>query len=163
VKSAFTITTTPTLITNSSKYRFYSATNSLTILKLGGFTFSLMGKKQQFVNLTGCRTLSKIGDAVSIFKHTLKIEKVSNFKINSISFTSTIGVEDYQFNMLKNVKPRHFTVKKFPRFSAICFKHEDLRMSANYFHKSRIIVCMGGRSTGDIHRYITDLKSIGFI
>jgi hypothetical protein len=75
-----------------------------------------------------------------------KIEEVSNFKINSISFTMKIGVEDCQFNMLKNVKPRHFTVKKFPKFTAICFKHEEMRMSGNYFHKSRKVVCMGARS-----------------
>ena len=146
MKSAFTIPTTPTFSTDSSKYLFYSMASSLTILKVGGFTFSLMGKKQRFINLTGCRTLSKIGDAVSMFKHTSKIEEVSNFKINSISFTMKIGVEDCQFNMLKNVKPRHFTVKKFPKFSAICFKHEEMRMSGNYFHKSRKVVCMGARS-----------------
>jgi hypothetical protein len=65
-----------------------------------------------------------------------------------------IVVEDYQFNMLKNVKPRHFTVKKFPKFSPICFKHEEMRMCGNYFHKSRKVVCMDGRSVGDIHRMI---------
>ena len=106
------------------------------ILKLGEFTFSLMGRKQHFVNLTGCPTLSKIGEAVSMFKNTSKIGKISNLKINSITFTMKISVEDKHFESLRNTKPAHFTVKKFPKFSAVCFKHEKMEVSRNYFHKS---------------------------
>jgi hypothetical protein len=67
VKSAFSVLSTPTLNTDSSKYLFYSA-GSLTILKLVEFTFSLMGGKQRFINLMGCPSLLKIGDAISMFK-----------------------------------------------------------------------------------------------
>jgi hypothetical protein len=98
-----------------------------------------------------------------MFKHTSKIGEVSNLKINSITFTMKIGVEDCHFNMLRNIKPRHFTVKKFPKFSAICFKHDRMRMSGNYFHKSRLMVCMGAHSVSDIYHFTTDLKLIGFI
>jgi hypothetical protein len=162
VKSAFTIISSPTLNTDSSRYLFYSA-GSVTILKLGEFTFSLMGRKQCFINLTGCSSMSKIGDAVSMFKDASKIGKISNLKINSITFTMKIGVEDSHFKMLRNIKPRHFTVKKFPKFSAICFKHEKMKISGNYFHKSRLMVCMGAHSVSDIYHFTTDLKLIGFI
>lgn len=161
MKSSFRTILTPYLDQDSSEYLYYSA-GSVMILKNGEFTYSLMGKKKNFVNLTGCCSISKIGDAISLFKTQTKIETISNFKINTITFTLKIGLEEKLFFLLDSKPPELFSVKRFPKFTAICFKHKKTSISANYFHKSCSMVGMGAQNICEIYQFVIDLKSTGF-
>jgi hypothetical protein len=63
VKSSFEISENHQLSEDSCEYLYYHA-GSVKILKSGEFTFSIMGCRERFVNVTGCKSLENVVVAV---------------------------------------------------------------------------------------------------
>ena len=122
-----------------------------------------MGKNRRFINMTGVPNFSNINHGLSLFKSTCNVGKIFDFQINSISFKVRLMVSQDKFNDFLKKKPGLFNVKCFPKFSGVCFKHEKIRVSGNYFRKSNLMVVMGCKSIGDIANFISDVEAIGFI
>ena len=80
VKASFTIDQNHSLEENSESYLFYSA-GFVNILKCGDFTYSVMGKNNRYVNLTGCASLERINEAVELFNEKSLVSLIENLKI----------------------------------------------------------------------------------
>ena len=117
VKASFCIEADPQLDTDSASYLYYSA-GSVMILKYKEFTYTLMGKKKEFINLTGCNSFTKINEAIYNFTYLTNRTNIYNMKINTITFTLKIKLENDRFAYFKNNKPSNFTIKDFPNFVA---------------------------------------------
>ena len=161
VKASFCIESDPQLDADSASYLYYSA-GSVMILKYKEFTYTLMEKKKEFINLTGCNSFKKINEAVYNFTYLTNRTKIYNMKINTITFTLKIKLENDRFIYFKNNKPTNFTIKRFPKFCGVCFKYDVSKISENYFHKSKKMVVMGGRNFYDMVSFTRDLLQIGF-
>ena len=161
VKSSFEILENHNLAENSSEYLFYFA-GTVKILKAGQYTFSIMGRQERFINITGCESIENVAMAVDLFKKISKINITKNLKINSISFKLCLAIEDFKLTYIKSTQCDIFNVKTFPRFTGICFKHKKLRIAGNFFPQSKKFVCMGAKSPNDMHQFIVDLKKIGY-
>ena len=162
VKASFEVRENHTLEENTGEYLFYCA-GFVRILKFGEYTFSLMGFKQRYINITGCKSIENIYDAIELFKEKSGIISIQNVKINSISFKFCMRIDQSKLLFIKSSKSCIFNIKTFPRFSGICFKHKKLRIAGNFFVQSQKFVCMGAKSLDEINKYINDLQEIGFI
>ena len=120
VKASFCIESDPQLDADSASYLYYSA-GSVMILKYKEFTYTLMGKKKEFINLTGCNSFKKINEAVYNFTYLTNRTKIYNMKINTITFTLKIKLENDRFIYFKNNKPTHFTIKKISKILRCLF------------------------------------------
>ena len=116
-----------------------------------------MGKQSNYINLTGCRSIENISDGINLFKDVSHVNQILNLKINSITFTLHINISNISDITENKIPVKHFAVKRFPKFSGICFKHLKTRISGNYFHSSKTIVCMGGKNKADINKFTRDL------
>ena len=161
VKSSFEILENHQLSEDSSEYLYYHA-GSVKILKSGEFTFSIMGSRERFVNVTGCKSLENVVAAVNHFKKISKTNITQNLKINSISFKLCLDIEEIKLSHIKATHCDIFNIKTFPRFTGICFKHKKLRIAGNFFPQSKKIVCMGAKSLDEMYMFVKDLKKIGF-
>ena len=161
VKSSFEISENHQLSEDSCEYLYYHA-GSVKILKSGEFTFSIMGCRERFVNVTGCKLLENVVVAVNHFKKISKINITQNLKINSISFKLCLDIEEIKLIHIKATHCNIFNIKTFPRFTGICFKHKKLRIAGNFFPQSKKIVCMGAKSLDEMYMFVKDLKKIGF-
>lgn len=161
VKSSFEILENHKLSEDSCEYLFYFA-GTVKILKVGEFTFSIMGGQERFINITGCNSLENVDVAVDLFKKISKINMTKNLKINSISFKLCLAIEDFKLSHIKSTQCNIFNIKTFPRFTGICFKHKKLRIAGNFFPQSRKFVCMGAKSSNEMYQFVIDLKKIGF-
>ena len=56
-----------------------------------------------------------------------------------------------------------FNIKRFPKFSGICFKHINSKIAGNFFSRSGKFLGMGAKDQSEIYRFITDLEKIGFV
>ena len=162
VKASFTINQNHSLEENSESYLFYSA-RFVNILKCGDFTYSVMGKNNRYLNVTGCSSLERINEVVELFKEKSLISLIQNLKINSISFKFKMYIDSSKLLYIKSTPSDIFNVKIFPRFSGICFKHKKLKIAGNFFPNSKKNIGMGAKNKDEINNYIRDLKLIGFI
>ena len=64
VKASFKLLESHELVEDTDRYLFYYA-GHLQVLKTGAYTYSIMGKDNRFVNITGCPSIGgerSIGD-----------------------------------------------------------------------------------------------------
>ena len=73
------------LVEDTNRYLFYY-TGHLQVLKTGAYTYSIMGKDNRFVNITGCPSIEKLDDGIELSKQMSHVKLIDNIKINSISF-----------------------------------------------------------------------------
>lgn len=149
VKLSFTIRTPPELCESSTEYLYYQVKH-YKILKIKKFTFTFM-RAMQFVNLTGCQSLSDIISAIDCFKLVCQIRNVISLKIDTMTLVlrgKSACVEKF---------PEDVFIKKYHRrFPAITVKHRIRGLAANIF--PRTIVIMGAKHVNNAEiflKYIT--------
>ena len=57
----------------------------IPIIKLNIFTYSIMGKSKNFVNMTGAPTLSQVEQGILLLLRNSNVQYIYNVKIDSIS------------------------------------------------------------------------------
>ena len=162
VKASFRILESHKLLEDSDQYLFYYASH-LQILKAGAYTYSIMGRDHRFVNITGCSSIEKLYDGIELFKCVSQIKLIDDVKINSISFVFKVQISDNTLSLITSNPCSVFNIKRFPKFSGICFKHINSKIAGNFFSRSGKFLEMGAKDQSEIYRFITDLEKIGFV
>ena len=91
------------------------------------------------------------------------VKLIDNININSISFLFKVQVNDNILSTITSTPCSIFNIKRFPKFSGICFKHVNSKIVGNFFSRSGKFLGMGAKVQSEIYRFITDLEKIGFV
>ena len=144
INLSYTISSRPELCESSDEYLFYTVKN-YRILKIKKFTFTFM-RKMQFVNLTGCQSLSDIISALDCFKMVCCVPNVILLKIDTMTLIvkKAACIESF---------PDDIFIKKYHRrFPAITVKHRVKKVAANIFPNT--IVIMGAKHVNNAELFL---------
>ena len=114
VKASFQLLESNKLDKDSVRYLFYSA-GHLQVLKTGSYTYSIMGRDNRYVNVTGCPAIERLAEGIELFKQMSHVKLINNIKINSISFLFKAQISDNILTSITSSPSRVFNIKRFPK------------------------------------------------
>ena len=92
-----------------------------------------------------------------------QVKLIESIQINIISFLFKVQINDNILSAITSTPCSVFNIKRFPKFSGICFKHVNSKIAGNFFSRSGKFLGMGAKDQSEIYRFITDLERIGFV
>ena len=115
------------------------------------------------MNITGCPSIEKLDDGIELFKQMSQVKLIDSITINSISFIFKVQINDNTLSIVTSNPCSVFNIKRFPKFSGICFKRINSKIAGNFFSRSGKFLGMGAKDQSEIYSFIADLERIGFV
>ena len=116
-----------------------------------------MGRDHRFVNIKGCSSVEKLDDGIELFKQMSQVKLIDSITINSISFMFKVQINDNILSTITSTPCSVFNIKRFPKFSGICFKHINSKIAGNFFSRTGKFLGMGAKDQSEIYSFIRDL------
>jgi hypothetical protein len=155
-------------LNNVDPYMFDLAGSGRIIVRIQNYTFCIMGRLKDFLNVTGLKNLCEVDIALDLFKLTFSNSHISyaEEKIDSISYVDRLNRKLFS-NIISDSKWHFSSVFKIKKYEHIisrvnispqCPIGLSRGMSGNVFASGSITI-FGGKSCDDIYAFLNLITS----